>query len=69
MSYDTNNFQNFNNYVNELPTSTPRGGAASSAALNSDFRMVANLMERGGQALRQHYNQWPTTQTSIGQTK
>jgi len=38
MSYDTNNFQNFNNYVNELPTSTPRGGAASSAALNSDFR-------------------------------
>ena len=39
MSYDTNNFQNFNNYVNELPTSTPRGGAASSAALNSDFRM------------------------------
>ena len=39
MSYDTNNFQNFNNYVNELPTSTPRGGAASSAALNSDFRI------------------------------
>ena len=43
MSYDTNNFHNFNNYGNELPTSTPRGGAASSAALNSDFRKYRRL--------------------------
>ena len=32
MSLDTNNFENYNNYMHELPTPTLRGEAASSAA-------------------------------------